>query len=97
LTVPCELEHCHGGESNHWTKVQASFYVRLHVTDSIFTHNRLDWLTMLNGFKVNNASDIEESDERHLCFVFDMRVLFEPFMLLKNTRHFHASESTAQV
>jgi len=25
LTVPCELEHCCSGESNHWTKVQAFF------------------------------------------------------------------------
>jgi len=26
LTASCELEHSHGGESNHWTKVQAFFY-----------------------------------------------------------------------
>jgi hypothetical protein len=23
LTAPCELEHCHGGESNLWAKVLA--------------------------------------------------------------------------
>jgi hypothetical protein len=25
LTAPCELEHCHGGESNRWAKVQVLF------------------------------------------------------------------------
>jgi hypothetical protein len=24
--APCELEHCHGGETNRWVKVQAFFY-----------------------------------------------------------------------
>jgi hypothetical protein len=27
----CELQHCHGGESNRWAKVQASFTVCLNL------------------------------------------------------------------
>jgi len=38
----CELEHSHDGESNSWAKIQASFYVHLHVTASIFPCNKLD-------------------------------------------------------
>jgi hypothetical protein len=41
LTVPCELEHCHAGEFNRWTKVQALLYAQLHITASIFPHKRL--------------------------------------------------------
>jgi hypothetical protein len=37
LTALCELEHCHGGESNRWAKVQAFFYAYLHVTPSTLT------------------------------------------------------------
>jgi len=29
--VPCELMHCHGGESNHWAKVQAFCYAQHHI------------------------------------------------------------------
>jgi hypothetical protein len=44
MTVPCELENCHGGESNCWAKVQALFYVQFHVTALPFVHDKLDWL-----------------------------------------------------
>jgi hypothetical protein len=40
--VPCELEHCHGGESKRLAKVQAFFYIQLHVTASVFLHNSRD-------------------------------------------------------
>jgi len=39
--VPCELEHCHGGKSNHQVKVQAFFYAQLHTTTSVFPYNKL--------------------------------------------------------
>jgi hypothetical protein len=62
--VPCELEHCHGGESNCSTKVQVFFYAQLHVTASIFPHNKLGCcLALWNELKVNNILDIKESDE----------------------------------
>jgi hypothetical protein len=41
LTAPCELEHCHGVESNRWAKIQAFFYTQLHITASVFPHNKL--------------------------------------------------------
>jgi len=44
LTAPCELKHFDGGESNHWAKVQASFYAQLLVTTSVFPYNKLGWL-----------------------------------------------------
>jgi hypothetical protein len=34
LTAPCELDHCHGGES----KVQTFFYPQLHVATSVFPY-----------------------------------------------------------
>jgi hypothetical protein len=37
LTAPCELEHCHDGESN----VGPKFYTHLYVTTSIYTYNKL--------------------------------------------------------
>jgi hypothetical protein len=40
--APCELEHCHGAEYIHWAKVQAFFYAQLHVTASVFPHNKPD-------------------------------------------------------
>jgi hypothetical protein len=46
----CELEHCHGGESNRWAKVQAFFYTQLHITPSVFPHNKLGWLLDLETF-----------------------------------------------
>jgi hypothetical protein len=45
LTASCELEHCHGGESNHWAKVKAFFYSQLHVTASVFLIlDKLGWM-----------------------------------------------------
>jgi hypothetical protein len=38
--VPCQLGHCHDRESNCWAKVQAFFYAQLHVTASVFPHNK---------------------------------------------------------
>jgi hypothetical protein len=67
--VPCELEHCHGGELNHWAKVQAFFYEHLHVITSIFPH-KLGLRFGLMIFKVNSKLDIEKYDEHclHLRF-----------------------------
>jgi hypothetical protein len=62
---PCELEHCHGGESNRLVKVQALFYTQPQVTASVFPHS-VDCLTLYYEFKVNSALEIEESDEH--CF-----------------------------
>jgi hypothetical protein len=42
LAEPCELEHCHCGESNRWAKVQAFYYAQLHLTASVFPHNKID-------------------------------------------------------
>jgi hypothetical protein len=39
--TPCELDHCHGGESNRWAKVQAFFNAQFHITASVFPHNKL--------------------------------------------------------
>jgi hypothetical protein len=36
MTAPCELEHCRGGKSNRWAKVQAFLYAQLHVTAQCF-------------------------------------------------------------
>jgi len=44
--MPCELGQCHGEESN-WANVQAFWYAQLHVTASIFPHNKLGWLFCL--------------------------------------------------
>jgi hypothetical protein len=63
--VPCELEHCHDGELNHWAKVQAFFYEHLHVITSIFPH-MLGLQFGLMKFKVKNNLDIEKSDEHCL-------------------------------
>jgi hypothetical protein len=41
--VPCELEYCHGKESNRWA-VHIFFYTQLHITTSVFLHNKLGWL-----------------------------------------------------
>jgi len=30
--VPCELDHCHGSESNRWAKFQDFFYAQLNIT-----------------------------------------------------------------
>jgi hypothetical protein len=43
-TAPFELEHCHGGESNHWAKVPVFVYAQLYVTASVFLHNKLGCL-----------------------------------------------------
>jgi len=41
-STPCYLEHCHDGKPSRWAKVEALFfYVRLHVTASVFPHNNL--------------------------------------------------------
>jgi adenosyl cobinamide kinase/adenosyl cobinamide phosphate guanylyltransferase len=65
--MPCELQHCQGGKYNHWAKVQAFFNIQLHVTTSIFPHNKLiDCLALWNEFKVNNTLDIKESNEHCL-------------------------------
>jgi hypothetical protein len=63
--VPCELEHRHGGELNHWAKVHAFFYEHLHVITSIFPQ-KLGLQFDLMIFEVNNYLDIEKSDERYL-------------------------------
>jgi hypothetical protein len=44
LAAPCDLEQCHGVESNHWAKILLLFYAQLHVTASEFQHNKLGWL-----------------------------------------------------
>jgi hypothetical protein len=36
-----EMEHCHGGKSNRWANAHAFFYAQLHVTASVFVHNKL--------------------------------------------------------
>jgi hypothetical protein len=42
--VPCEVEHCHGGEYN-WTKCHAFFCAQFQVTASVFPHNKFGWLS----------------------------------------------------
>jgi hypothetical protein len=42
--APCELEHRHGGKSDHWDKVQAFLHAQPHVTDSLFPFNKLGWV-----------------------------------------------------
>jgi hypothetical protein len=65
--MPYELEHFHGGESSCWAKVQAFFYAQIHVTTSLFPHNKFGYcLALWNEFKENNTLDIEESDEHYL-------------------------------
>jgi hypothetical protein len=67
LTAPCELEHCRGGESNLWAKIQALFYIQIHVTASVFPRNKFGYhLALWNEFKVHSTLDIEESDEQCL-------------------------------
>jgi len=39
--MPCELENCHGGKSNFWTKVQVFFYTQLHITISVLPYIKL--------------------------------------------------------
>jgi hypothetical protein len=39
--APCKLEHCHGGESSRWAKVQAFFSAQLHVIASAYLHNKI--------------------------------------------------------
>jgi hypothetical protein len=69
------VEHCNVGESNPWAKIQAFFNAQLHVTATVFKITSLvDCLALWNEFKVNDALDIEESDERCICD-FDRRVL----------------------
>jgi hypothetical protein len=69
--APCELEHCHGGESNRWVKGQAFFDAQLQITASILLIISLvNCLALRNEFKVNNALDIEESAELYLHFSF---------------------------
>jgi hypothetical protein len=38
------VEHCRGGECNHWAKVWDIFYAKLHVATSVFPYNKSDWL-----------------------------------------------------
>jgi hypothetical protein len=40
----------HGGESNCWVKVHASSYTQLHITTSIFPHNKLGWISKCTSF-----------------------------------------------
>jgi hypothetical protein len=68
--APCEIEPCHGGESIRWAEVHAFFYAQLHVTASVYPHNKLRWLASGNKFKVNNTLDTEERNGHclHLWF-----------------------------
>jgi hypothetical protein len=62
--APSEIEHCHGGESKRWVKVEAFSYAQFHVIASIFQHNKLiECLALWDDFKVNSTLDIEESVE----------------------------------
>jgi hypothetical protein len=66
--APCELEHCHGRDSNRWTKIQVFLYVQLQVTTSVFPHKSLVYLW--NEFTVKSTLDIKESDEQCLYLWF---------------------------
>jgi hypothetical protein len=73
LTAPCELEHCHGAESNRWAKVQAFLFAQLHITASVFPRNLRGCLALWSDFEVNNTLDTEKSDEHIFICDFEMR------------------------
>jgi len=63
--APCELENCHGGEFNRSVRVQAFFHAQLHVTASVFPHDKTAWLseytklrTLFGGSKVYRKGGI---------------------------------------
>jgi hypothetical protein len=65
--APCGMEHCHGGESNRWVDQSSGLFLhaQLHVTASVFPHNKFGWQVGFMGekkFKVNNTLYIEKSD-----------------------------------
>jgi len=63
---PCELGHCHGGESNCWVKVWVFSLHKLHITASVFAHTMQ---TLWNEFKVNNSLDFKECDKYCLHYL----------------------------
>jgi hypothetical protein len=103
--TPCELEHCHGGESSHWANVQAFIYVQLHVTASAFPHNKLGWVFGYCGMNSKWTIPLISKEVISIVFIydFDMQALFEPYTSLKKTLDFlrasppQASESIEQV
>jgi len=68
---PCELEYCHGGESNHWAKVPLFFCVHIHIITSPFPHDKLGWLfSCVEWIKMSSTLDIKESYEHYLHLWF---------------------------
>jgi hypothetical protein len=70
--VLCELEHCNGGKSKRWLKVQVFLYTQLQYLQ---VRRLVGSLASWNEFEVNNTLDIEESDKnclrvwfRHVSF-----------------------------
>jgi dimeric dUTPase (all-alpha-NTP-PPase superfamily) len=50
------------------------FYAQLHVTASVFPHNKLRCLILWNEFKVSDTLDFEESFENCLHFSWIMEM-----------------------